>query len=72
MLMAPQDSSSLRILFLLPFSPRRDAMHGGRVAAQLIMRLATRHQVAVGCLRQPGSLPIEPSVADRCDVVEEI
>lgn len=62
----------LRLLFAVPFSPRRDANHGGRVVAQLLLRLTERHRVAVVYLRRPVSPPMEPLLAGRCEVVEEI
>ena len=67
-----QDSSSLRLLFAVPFSPRADAMHGGRVVAQLLYRLADRHRVGVVYMRHSGSGPIDPGLAARCELVEEV
>lgn len=63
----------LRLLVLVPFTPRSDAVHGGsRAIAGLLTALATRHNVAVIYLR--GST--EPSMADelstRCALVREI
>jgi polysaccharide biosynthesis protein PslH len=44
-----------RLLFVLPFPPRPDGRHGGaRVTGQLIEALATRHDVAVLHLMEPG------------------
>jgi polysaccharide biosynthesis protein PslH len=64
--------ASLRLLFAVPFSPRSDAMHGGRTVAQLISRLVQRHRVALVYLRYPGRPPVDPELAGRCDLVEEI
>lgn len=65
-------SGPLRLLFAVPFSPRLDLPHGGRVVAQLLLRLAMRHQVAVVYLRRTGSDPIDRQLAARCDFVEEL
>jgi len=65
-------ASSLRLLFVVPFSPRTDVMHGGRVVSQLLGRLVERNRVAVAYVRAPGSDPIDPDLAARCDVVEEV
>lgn len=61
----------LRLLFVMPFAPTRDAKHGGRVVAQLLGRLARRHEVALLNLRRPGSSPIDPDLAERCKLVKE-
>lgn len=38
----------LKLLFLLPFAARLNAIHGGsKATAQLLSRLAIRHRVAV-------------------------
>jgi glycosyltransferase involved in cell wall biosynthesis len=62
-----------RLLFLLPFAPRLDAVHGGsRTIAQLLAALADRHRLAVVYLRGAE----EPGMADalraRCEIVEEV
>jgi glycosyltransferase involved in cell wall biosynthesis len=36
------------------------------------MRLAERHRMAVAYLRESGSSPIDPALAERCELVEEI
>ncbi len=62
-----------RLLFLLPFAPRLDATHGGgRVMGQLIANLATRHDVAMLCLRALDELSVDRILQDRCRLVEEI
>ena len=63
---------SLRLLFAVPFGPRLDLPHGGRVVAQLLLRLAMRHQVAVVYLRRTGAPPIDRQLAARCEFVEEL
>ena len=62
----------LRLLYLLPFAPRLDAPHGGgRVLAQLLMRLSARHDIALLCARAPHAPPIGPALRDRCTIAEE-
>jgi glycosyltransferase involved in cell wall biosynthesis len=60
------------LLVAAPFGPRFDNRHGGRVIAQLLGRLAERHDVAVVYLRMPGSPPIDSGLAARCELVEEV
>jgi polysaccharide biosynthesis protein PslH len=63
----------LRLLFLLPFSPRLDATHGGgRTTAQLLAHLAKRHRVAVIHLRAPVDPPADPVLCQRCEAIEEV
>ena len=53
-----------RLLFLAPYPPRRDALHGGaRAMAHLIGGLAARHRVALLCLRGDDEAGIESEVA---------
>ena len=61
-----------RILLLLPFTPRLDSRHGGRATAQLALRLADRHEVALVCLRPSGEGPVAESLRARCSLVEEV
>src|SRR6266550_2194392 len=61
-----------RILLLLPFTPRLDSRHGGRATAQLAVRLAERHEVALVCLRPAGEGPVDERLRARCSLVEEI
>jgi glycosyltransferase involved in cell wall biosynthesis len=60
------------LLLAIPFGPRFDNRHGGRVVAQLLARLVERHQVAVVYLARPDDPPMEPSLASRCAVVERV
>jgi glycosyltransferase involved in cell wall biosynthesis len=61
-----------RLLFLVPFAPRLDATHGGgRALAQLIERLASRHDAAVLALRADDDLPVDALLKERCLLVEE-
>lgn len=61
-----------RLLFLVPFSPRFDATHGGsRALAQLIARLAARHDTALLALRADDDLPVDDVLKERCHRVEE-
>ncbi|PYV03102.1 MAG: hypothetical protein DMG10_12550 [Acidobacteria bacterium] len=62
-----------RLLFLLPFPPRLDARHGGgRATAQLLVKLATRHRVALLYLRAPSDPPLDTTLQERCELVEEV
>lgn len=62
-----------RVLVLLPFVPRLDAIHGGgRATAQLHAALATRQRVALLCLRGDNDPPIDPVLHERCEWVETI
>jgi glycosyltransferase involved in cell wall biosynthesis len=64
---------SLKILSVLPFSPRLDATHGGgKATARLLLRLAERHRLALVHLRAPGEPPADPALVARCDRVEEV
>jgi glycosyltransferase involved in cell wall biosynthesis len=61
-----------RLLFLVPFAPRLDATHGGgRALAQLIGRLASRHDTALLALRADDDLPVDDLLKERCHLVEE-
>ncbi len=62
----------LRLLFLAPFPPRLDASHGGsRVIAQLVSRLAERHDVALCCLRGGNDAPVDEALSAKCRLVRE-
>jgi glycosyltransferase involved in cell wall biosynthesis len=62
-----------RLLFLLPFAPRLDATHGGgRATAELLVQLATRHRVALICLRAASEPPVDDLLRERCEIVEEV
>lgn len=65
-------ASRLRLLVCAPFTPRLDARHGGKPTAQLLMRLAERHDVAVLCLRRVDEGPVDEAIRARCSRVEEI
>jgi glycosyltransferase involved in cell wall biosynthesis len=62
----------LRLLFVVPFGPRFDSRHGGRVVAQLIDKLVDRHEVAVVYQKLPGAPPMDSQLAARCDLVREV
>lgn len=62
-----------RLLFLAPYPPRRDALHGGaRAMAHLIGGLAQRHRVALLCLRGDDEAGIEPGLQECCEIAEEL
>ena len=62
-----------RLLFLAPYPPRRDALHGGaRAMAHLIGGLAQRHRVALLCLRGEDEAGIDPELSERCEIAEEL
>jgi polysaccharide biosynthesis protein PslH len=72
-LIQPGSRPKRRLLFLLPFPPRLDAMHGGgRATAQLLAKLATRHRIAMLYLRAPADPPVDAILQERCELVEEI
>lgn len=62
-----------RLLFLLPFAPRLDATHGGsRSLAEMLVQMATRHELALLCLRGADDLPVDQALKERCALVEEV
>jgi polysaccharide biosynthesis protein PslH len=61
-----------RLLICTPFAPRLDARHGGRATAQLLARLATRHDMALLCLRREDDEPVDHVFLERCAYVEEV
>ncbi len=62
-----------RLLFLLPFPPRLDAVHGGsRATAQLLGALADRHRIAAVCLRGTDEPPVDDGLRARCELLEEV
>ena len=70
---AAELSARRRLLFLLPFAPRFDATHGGgRVTAQLLAQLASRHSIALLYLRAATEPPLDDILRQRCELVEEI
>jgi polysaccharide biosynthesis protein PslH len=69
---ADPPSLRLRLLMVVPFPPRGDSAHGGRVVAQLLDRLLSRHDVALVALREPDADPIDPALARRCAIAREI
>jgi polysaccharide biosynthesis protein PslH len=66
------DDARRRVLVCTPFPPRLDARHGGKATAQLLLRLAERHDIGLLCLRGDGDDPVDPVIADRCEYVEEV
>jgi glycosyltransferase involved in cell wall biosynthesis len=61
-----------RLLVCTPFTPRLDARHGGKATSQLLLHLAERNEVALLCLRAPDEEAVDPAIARRCALVEEI
>ena len=62
-----------RLLFLLPFAPRLDAVHGGsRTIAQLLWALADRHRLALLYLRGADEPAVDPELRARVDLAEEV
>lgn len=68
----PTRAGGLRILLVVPFAPRFDNFHGGRVTAQMLVHLAERHSVALIYMRRPGQDSVQEHVAGLCDLVREI
>jgi glycosyltransferase involved in cell wall biosynthesis len=63
----------LRILSLVPFTPRLDGRHGGsRAVGQFLEHLALRHDVSVLHARWPGEAPVDETLRARCVAVEEV
>ena len=69
---SPREGRSYRILVCTPFPPRLDARHGGRATAQLLARLAERHEIVLLSLRTPEDLPVDSVFTERCEHVEEV
>jgi hypothetical protein len=70
---APGDSTAgLRLQFVVPFGPRFDLKHGGRIIAQLLDKLVERHEVAVVYQRPPESAAMDSDLARRCALVREV
>jgi glycosyltransferase involved in cell wall biosynthesis len=62
-----------KLLFLLPFPPRLDATHGGgKVTAQLLFRLASRHEVALLYLRGAHEPALDERLQAQCAWTEEV
>jgi polysaccharide biosynthesis protein PslH len=69
----PPVAQPLRLLFLAPFPPSLDGAHGGsRVIAQLLDRLASRHRVALMCLRRRDDPPVDERLRARLDLLVEV
>jgi polysaccharide biosynthesis protein PslH len=62
----------VRILYVVPFVPRGDAAHGGRVVAETMRRIASTHEVCVLYLRPEGEPAIDPALAEACTWVREV
>ena len=68
-----QSQSKWKLLFLLPFPPRLDATHGGgRVIAQLLSSLATRHRIAILYFRGIDDAALDDVLRERCELAEEV
>src|SRR6476659_8946288 len=62
-----------RVLVSAPFPPRLDGRHGGsRAIAQLLVRLAERHDVALLALRGGDEPGVAAVLAAACQLVEEV
>src|SRR5919198_825490 len=64
--------SRRRILVCTPFAPRLDARHGGKPTAQLLRRLAERHDVAVLALQLDRDDHVDPEIVERAALVHEV
>jgi polysaccharide biosynthesis protein PslH len=63
----------LRILSLVPFTPRSDGRHGGsRAIGQFLAHLSLRHDVVLLHARWPGEAPVDETLRARCATVEEV
>jgi hypothetical protein len=64
---------AFRVLAVAPFPPRLDGRHGGsRALAQLLVRLAARHNVALLVLRALDEPAVDDVLRSACDFVEEV
>ncbi len=62
-----------RVLYLLPFPPRLDGVHGGsRATAELLLRLTSRHPAALLYLRADDEPPLDARLAEQCAVAVEV
>jgi polysaccharide biosynthesis protein PslH len=66
------DRGSRRLLICTQTPPRLDLRHGAKATAQLLARLADRHEIGILSLRATDEGPVDPVIADRCALVEEI
>lgn len=62
----------MRILYVVPFVPRGDAAHGGRVVAETMRRTAAVHEVCVLYLRPDGEPGIDSALSETCTWVREV
>ena len=69
----PYRCTRRRLLFLLPFAPRLDSTDGGgRSIAQLLTKLADRHDIALLYLRAVGDPALGDNLQKKCELVEEV
>jgi polysaccharide biosynthesis protein PslH len=70
---AGSSAERLRVLSLVPFTPRLDGRHGGsRAIGQFLEHLAVRHDVAVLHARWPGEAPVDETLRERCAAIEAV
>jgi glycosyltransferase involved in cell wall biosynthesis len=72
LLSTPIAQDRLRLQFVVPFGPRFDSNHGGRVIAQLIDALGPRHEIAIVYQRADGEPPMDEELACRCRIVRSV
>jgi glycosyltransferase involved in cell wall biosynthesis len=66
-------ATPLRLLFLSPFPPRLDGLHGGsRAVARLMLGLADRHRITLLYLRTEGEPDVDHALAERCDLLASL
>jgi glycosyltransferase involved in cell wall biosynthesis len=69
----PKSAQNLRLLFVAPFPPQIDGLHGGaKVIASIIRALSTKHEVAVLYLHPRDEAPIDDTLASCCAFAEGI
>ena len=62
-----------RVLVATPFPPTREAPHGGgRIVAEMLLRLAARHDVALLTLAGAGDPGVDAALVERLDRVDVI
>jgi glycosyltransferase involved in cell wall biosynthesis len=63
----------MKILFLAPFPPRRDAAHGGgRCIARLLLDLSARHRAGLIYFREPADEPLDPTLKRQFEFTVEV
>jgi polysaccharide biosynthesis protein PslH len=66
-------TSFRRVLFISPFPPRADGIHGGaRAIAHLLTEISDRFEVGLICFRAESEPPVDSAIVEKCAFVEEV